>query len=484
MIAAVLRASAFVLLVPAAAQAQRYSIDWYETSGSTNSSAGGRFEVTSITIGDSSVGSIGVGGALVEGGFLAVTLPRTSRGTITSFTATAGLSRVRLSWQSEADQPGLVSFVLSRKPLLASGQNYSFIREVSYTGSGAYDFVDLTSVPGERYQYLLSERYRAGAPIPRVTVAATAFGAQLPANTVRVGLGGFADIAGAIAAGASRANWVILVQPGSYPHFSVTPNSPTKLRILADGTGLVSIDTTKGPVSIAGRTLGQVVELRGLDVGATSAAHPAMQITNCQGLVIVDDSTIRGADNQPGLFVTQSTAVALQGCELTGSPGLLAAGASTAIASRGVIDSLTLTGASTLTLCQVDLTTRKVAIDSTLSELDGLMPNIEGTAFHSWAAPLEMKLETFVHGPLVFMISADNLWRTGTNFEMAVLLSASTLLVSVPAVADSRGASAMSFALPKSVSLLGVPFPTQFAALDPVTSTVRLSNARTFVILQ
>ncbi|MCA8971042.1 MAG: hypothetical protein KDC95_14715 [Planctomycetes bacterium] len=481
--ASILRALTFVAVAPVVVLAQTYELEWSGFDGSTSISTGGIYELHG-SIGDPCAGEMSADEFRIDGGFLAVTLPNRSLGTIESFEATAGPARIRLSWSSTVDDSGLTSFVVSRKPLGAVEPSYVQIREVPYAGPGSYDVLDATALSGEPYQYLVAEHYRGGAAMPRATAHATAYAGILPPNTARVGPGGFADIAAAIAAGAGKRDWVVIVQPGTYEPFQVDEKAATKLRILADGMGLVRIDTTNGVVAIVGRTFGQLVELRGLDIGSAASSAPAMRIVNSRGLVLVDTCAIHGSQGQPGLVLDDATSVALQDCAMTGVPGLRASAGSEAVAGRGSIVGLELTGSSHVTSCAVDSTSHDVEVGSTLTELPGLMPHVGGAAFHSWASPLEMPLESFAHGPLVFMISGDQEWRIGASFEMPVLLSQSALLVIVPAIADAQGHSAMSFVLPKSTTLLGIPFPSQFAALDPATTTVRMSNTRTFVILQ
>ncbi|MCB9880785.1 MAG: hypothetical protein H6832_16580 [Planctomycetes bacterium] len=478
-----LRAVTLLAVAPVVVHAQSYELEWSGFDGSTSISTGGLYELHG-SIGDPCAGEMSADEFRIDGGFLAVTLPYRSLGTISSFDATAGPARIRLSWSSMVDDSGLTSFVVSRRPLGAVKPSYVQIHEVPYAGPGSYEVLDATALSSEPYQYLVAERYRGGAAIPRATAHATAYGGILPPNTARVGPGGFADITAAIAAGATKRDWVILVQPGTYAPFTIDDKSPTKLRILADGLGLVRIDTSSGAVEIVGRTVGRVVELRGLDIGSSSSSSPAMRIASSRGLVLVDACTIHGAQSNPGLVLDDATSVALQGCVLTGTPGLLASMGSEASIGRGSVDGLELTGSSRVASCAVDSTSHEVEVGSSLTELPGLMPHVDGAAFNSWASPLEMRLESFARGPLVLMISGDQEWRTGSSFEMPVLLSQSALLVIVPAIADAQGHSAMSFVLPKSTALLGIPFPSQFAALDPATTTVRMSNTRTFVILQ
>ena len=69
---------------------------------------------------------------------------------------------------------------------------------------------------------------------------------------------------------------------------------------------------------------------------------------------MVDESVITGGGVAvPGLQVTSSTRVAIQRCTVTGDPGMVAEGGTVAIAGRGSIDEIDLTGGSNVRLAEL-----------------------------------------------------------------------------------------------------------------------------------
>ncbi|MCA8957656.1 MAG: hypothetical protein KDC87_16390 [Planctomycetes bacterium] len=477
-----LHSCALLLSIATTGMAQGLAIDWRTVASGGGQSTGSGFELSG-TIGQGHATAMGAGGFRIDGGFWAAALPQSSNGTITGFTSIPGPSRVLLKWTS-GGATGLSGFQVSRREADFADQPFTPVREVTYSGPGQYELLDDLAAPSTRYVYLLAERFGPLPAVPRALLEASCYGASLPANTSRVGPNGnFADIASALRA-ASGPACLIMVQPGTYPAFSVDGSSPDTLRIVADGTGRVHIDTKQGPISLQGRKAGQVVELRGLSVGQPTTAHPALRIAGSRGVVIVDSCTLTGGAAQPGVLLDDATSVALQGCSASGAPGVQLDGGSQAIASRGSVDALTVTGNSNLTLCQLVPGTRKVDPGSTLDELSGVMPDLQGNALQSLLSPLDLTIETFPNGLIVLAVATDNDWTRIPGFEMVQLLPPGSLVQIGRHVADAQGAARLSFALPNTFALLGMPFPTQFAGVNPATAAVRLSNTQAFTILR
>ncbi len=269
---------------------QGIEIDWHTVSNGGGLAQGGSLELEG-TIGQAAAGPIGGGSYSLESGYWAIGDTGTVISAIADLRAIPGPDRVRLEWLSV--NANVDSFVVSRAT--SPGGSFSQLGIVPSAAIGERAYVDASAMGGTVYTYQLSERYVPGPTIPRDQIQAKPYGSALPGNMARAGsgAGSFPTISAAIAsAPPGTVNWVVTVESGVYPHFNVTATAPDNLRVIADGTGDVVIDTSVRQVTIHDRTANQTLELHGLIIGSTSTTENGLVVSRCAGPVILDELKI------------------------------------------------------------------------------------------------------------------------------------------------------------------------------------------------
>lgn len=109
---------------------------------------------------------------------------------------------------------------------------------------------------------------------------------------------------------------VLLVKPGSYASFQITSKA---LAVVADGAGV----NVNSPVTVASTSAGQIVHLSGLTVSAFPSGPPytALTISNCSGIVRLQDLTLTGVGVGSASLLQNSPSVSFARCTLRGATG-------------------------------------------------------------------------------------------------------------------------------------------------------------------
>lgn len=401
-------------------------------------------------------------------------------GPAVEFVAVPGPGRVLLRWRTSLEA-GVSGYVVHR----ATGQGGVFapLLSASPTGPGIYERLDSTTTPGMTYDYRLYEQYAAGPLVLRGTAVARPYGLNLPPNVVRVGPNGSHPTIGAAIAGLAGAETVITVEPGTYPAFTVAPPPGTSLRVIGDGTGPVIVDASIGPVLIHDTDFTKTVELRNLEIRPGSIAHASLQIVNCQGPVILDSLAVEGGTGRPGASLVASTAVTFQRCHLTGTPGLDEASGSAAYVSRGSLEAVAVSGASTATLCQVIPGSIQVSPDSTLLQLPGIMPDIDLHPFFPTGSLVNLRFEASAATPWFLAFALGTQWTPlpGSPTDMVLLLDSGTLTALAQSTTDAAGRDVFQAFIPGQVGFEGLAVSLQALAYEPSTGSFRFSNVSTMI---
>ncbi|MFQ5558786.1 MAG: hypothetical protein ACE5GB_14925, partial [Acidimicrobiales bacterium] len=342
-----------------------------------------------------------------------------------------------------------------------------------------YQLVDSTITPGQLFAYRLIERKFLGQTFEHGTGTAIPWSTSPPANFLTVGpLGDYADIQSAINAIAT-AQPVISVATGTYPSFTITGGLGTMVRIYADGSGPVIIDTTTGPVQILNLTAFDSAELSDLVIGNGASSNIGVLIQNCQGLVILDELEVHGGIGQPGIDVSASVRTTIQKSVVDGTPGVLTENGSLMFMSRGSLDDLEVTGISDATTCQL-VTVSTVAPGSSLTELTGTMPDVAVTEFPGLGGPFVVDLQAHpgVLFGLAYSVSVG--WAQIPGFEMVGLVN---LLTAVPLAQGvlPTGTKTLNLNLPATGAIWGLPIGLQMVAIDLSNVTLRFSNLATII---
>ena len=296
---------------------------------------------------------------------------------LVDFSGTPLGADVALSWETSLEV-NVTSFTVQRAT--SPGGPFTDVDTQAAVGPGVYGTVD-TGLSNDVYTYRLVQLLTSSATVvlDTITVVVTGAGGGPPGYIsgldARVGgaSGGRAkrraspgapvtpllpgnglgsvlmatsavDLAAALDDLAGVRNPVIRVTPGTYAAFAPDPVWEGTLRILASGKGPVLIDTSDGPIHVAGLDSSQSIELSDLVVGSVESDHPALVVEDCAGLVIVDESSLTGGAGQPALEIVASSRVAVQRTAVTG-PSAVMAGSSVTVGG-GSIGLLHVTGGS------------------------------------------------------------------------------------------------------------------------------------------
>ena len=401
---------------------------------------------------------------------------------LSSFQAIPGPGQVCIAFETTAEVD-VAAFVLERSP--RPGMPFVPLEEeLTPVGPGAYQFVDGSLTAGFEQHYRLSERLTHGPLRTLKEDSATPYGTDPPTNLVTVGAGGaFADIQAAIQALPSTGEGFVVVQPGTYASFVVSPAAGQDVHVLADGTGTVQIDPSAGPVAVHATAASTTVSLHGLEI-LGSSAHPSVEVRGALGPVILDALVVTGGTDQAGIHVSDSAAVAVQTAIASGSPGLQVTDGSRVYAGRGSLDELEASGLSVVETCGLTPAQTFLQGGATLTPLPGVMPAI------SMPRLLVLK-DSF---DIVVEVGPGEFWRLdfspgflaaapGTpQFEMLSLLDPQGAMAIASGMGDPvSGVSTLTFTLPAQAALLGNGLGFQARSLvSPLTGPkVRFSNAIT-----
>ncbi|MEM7306069.1 MAG: hypothetical protein AAF682_05330 [Planctomycetota bacterium] len=398
---------------------------------------------------------------------------------VDSFTATPGPDVVDLEWvtSNETDSD---SWVLQRAEDFLGP--YSDITTIAAAGPSTYNFSDAGVFAGTTYFYRLVELKTFGLLDEVSNTTATPWGSVLPPNVLTVGASGaFADIQSAINA-ATFLGAVVRIEPGNYAPFTVSGPTVGTLRILGDGTGTVTVDTTTSPVTIQNVGIFDSVEMSDLTIGSSSSPNAGIVVQNCIGTVVLDELDVSGGTGQPGIRVSGSTQTAVQRCDVDGDPGILAELGSTAVVGRGTLDEIELTGTSDVRMAGLTAT-QTVDGSSTLTVLPGVHADIDMPEFVSLGQSFPVVLDGEVNGIYALAFSTSLFWfdLPSPPWEMVALLN----ITQAPVISSGVlfGPTPLNLPIPPDGSLYGGALPLQMVVVNPTTLRFRLSNVASIVMV-
>ncbi len=398
--------------------------------------------------------------------------------TLASFTATPGPNQVTVSWTTIVES-GVTSYALER----ATSIGGPFVLSVNLPTTGVghtYTRVEPALLPGQQYFWRLNEVIGV-TPTVLGTISATPFSAAPPANLLTVSSGGpFTTIQAAVTA-ATLPNTVIRVSPGTYPSFTVN-NPPVGLLKIVGNGGIVNIGTAAGPVTISNVGVNSQVELSDFAIDPLGGSvNTGLLVSNCAGVVVLDEMSVQGAAGQPGVRVTGSPKVAIQRSQLNGTQGLRLEANSIVYASRGGTNSITVTGNSTLTSCQfTSVNAPTIVAGSTHNAVPGLMPDLQMPELSSIGSQVTANVQSF--GSSLWLLALQTQFdylRLEPAVDMVVMINpfSPTFTVMTSAVSDLAGNGSFTFFVTQDGSLLGASFVFQVAAFNIAGGAPRVSNA-------
>lgn len=447
-------------------------------AGGTTTVTAGQLEVTAA-IGQPVIGTSMGEGFQLTAGLLDLGSPTSS---ILDTRIVPGLDRVRLSFTTNG-AAHVLDYVIER----ATSPMGPFAPLVTLPGStgNTYDHLDTTATSGTTYTYLVSENLGSNTVIPRLALTTRPYGAVLPPSMARVGPNGFGTIRDAIAAAPPGVpSWVVTVEPGTYPPFTIYGTDPPNLRIVADETGPVFIDTTSRSVRLENRV--SATELAGLTIGTTTTDQHGLYIDQCPGPVIVDRCKVQSTPNFVGILVRRGSRAAVQRCTLSGSPGLLVDGASQAALSLTDTSGLIVEQTSSLSACEnVNTGLLRIGPQSTYRPFTGVMPVVETATFTTLDTLYDFHVRTGPSELYQLMYSFDNLWFEIAPHQMPLLLGFTAFTPLVAGVTPPTGELDFQFAFPPELTpFLGQSFAFQLFTFDIPTLTARFSTVRTKVPIE
>ena len=276
---------------------------------------------------------------------------------------------------------------------------------------------------------------------------------------------------------------VVWVTPGTYAPFSIGPSAPSNLRILGDGTGPITINTSSGPVQITNVPATSGIEIGNMTIGSAATAQSAIVISNSLAPVVLDELTVASAPSHAAISVSGSPGVAIQRCDVAGGPGVLAAASSYVALSRGSLSSLVSTG-STIEITNLVPGSVSVNPAGSLIAHAGLMPNLELPEYPRLSFGVTLFFDGFPGQPVTLLVSSRLGFLTAPPLtEMPILFDISGVTILPPIPTDPAGHFQTSFELPPVAALLGSSYVLQAAAINPATGSYRLSNVATMVAL-
>jgi hypothetical protein len=397
---------------------------------------------------------------------------------LTFFSAIPGADEVNLSWESSAEVD-VDSWILQRGT--SPGGPFIDLIEIPATGPGPYMHTDASVTPFTLYYYNLAQKLTHGEVEVLEQRSAKPWSSAPPPNFLTVGPSGdYADIGSAIAALVGGIP-VISVEGGTYPSFTIGAGVTYTVRILADGSGPVIIDTTTGPVTISGLPGTGAIEMSDLVIGDAGSPNKGLVIENCDGIVILDESVVHGGAGLPGVHVSNSSKVAIQRSDMDGTPGLLADLGTTMIASKGSLDAIELADASFVRTAELPAPST-VEAGSTLTVLAGVMSGIDAPEFPKLGEPFTLTLTGEPGGTWVLNVSLGFGWHDfpGALWELVGIASLplNVLFVDGPM---PGGTLPIPSSMPPDAVLYGFPIVLQTVVVHPGTGVRRWSNVISLV---
>ena len=349
--------------------------------------------------------------------------------------------------------------------------------------SSFYACVDMPLVPNLTHYYELHEQLTHGAWVLVATGTTIPYSSAPPPNVYKVGGGGpFVTIQAAVAA-ATHPDSVVWVTPGTYAPFTVGAAAPSNLRILGDGTGPVDVDTTSGPVQIAGVPATSGIEIGHLTIGSAATAQSAIVISNCACVVVLDELVVRSDATHAAVSVSASPGVAIQGCDAAGGPGVSASGSSFVAISRGLLDSLVST-ASTIETTGIVPGSVNVTPPGSLIAHPGVMLAVDVPEYPRLSSPLTFTFDGFPSSSFTLVVATRlGFLSVPGVVEMPVLFDFAGATLLPPLPTSPSGHFEVTFEFPPVAASLGTTYIIQAAMVNPGNGQFRVSNVASMVLM-
>ncbi len=307
---------------------------------------------------------------------------------LASLSARPGMYRIGLAFQTSREVD-TTRFRVFRSTTQGGPLTSIFSPGITATGNtttgAAYAATDSPLTGTQRYWYQIYDE-RPSRPLRLLgEISARAWQPQI-GDALFVGPGGFADIAAAVTA-ASPGNRIV-VAAGTYPAFVL--NKP--VRIMADGSGPILIDTTLGPLQIRDMPANPDVAVYGLQVGAGSGPF-GLEVVNCDNVVVLDQVTVTVAATATALRIDDCPQVALQAVTAQGMDGIVVTNQSVVYQNRGTLSTLRVQNGSGATHAGVQVTgasTRDAS--STLRAVPGTSPRLDGPLVWPGLVPQDLTI--------------------------------------------------------------------------------------------
>ena len=389
---------------------------------------------------------------------------------LVDFTAKSGPEEVTLAFETSVE---VDTAMFHLQAASSPAGPFATVASLAPMGVGNYGFVDTGLTADQPVFYRLVEEQTSGFLLVLGDVTATPYSAANPANVRTVGPGGeFATIQAAVDA-AVDAQTLVRVAPGVYPSFVIDAPSVGSLHVLAEGA--VTIDASAGAVEIANLTVGQTVELRGLDI---VGGAQALDVHDNAGLVLVDQVTA-GASGV-AVDVTDSAFVNLTRSAFTGAPGLRANGASKVWAGAGSTDVLEVGAGVQWQTCGFTAGSSTLDPGALVTNFAGVMPELEIGSFQSLCQTFTIDITTAPNS--FFQLGAAGIANpldlgVPSTFQMLPVLNVATYQVMTQGFVGPSGTASQSFELPPVAAFLGQRFIGQAWAVTATPGLqVRFSN--------
>jgi len=396
--------------------------------------------------------------------------------TLSGFTGLAGADQVQIDFNTSAEVD-VLSFLVERST--SPSGPFTTLVELPAVGPSAYGHLDTTVVGYTTYTYQISQRLSHGGTMSLGQSIVTPWSTTLPANMARVGPGGdHADIPSALAALAGQFSPMILIETGTYGPFIIDTGLLGTLRLMPDGSGPVTIDTSTGPVVIKNLNALESVEINDMTIGDIASPNIGVVVQNCLGIVILDELNILGGPGMAGLSASAASKLKVQRTGLSGTPGFEVTGGSTALAGGGSIDLVDVSGSSSVRLAGVTPGGSTVAPGSLLTSYPGVHAEIDIPDLVPLNTTFIVNLSGAPGGTCFVLYSLFNSWLdlSGPAWEMVGLIDFNfgDIVFSLPL--SGAGTFSLPTSLPADGILVGIPIIFQTAVVHPFTGQRRWSN--------
>jgi hypothetical protein len=399
---------------------------------------------------------------------------------LSSTQAVAGPDMITVNWTSVTETD--IDMYVLQKATNGSGP-YSDLVEVTPVGPSSYNFVDNSVTPKQLTFYRITQRRTDGGIDILGQVQANPWSAAPPANFLTVGPSStYPDIQTALDSITTEFLPVVSIEGGIYAAFTVTPSGIGTLRILADGSGPVIIDTTSQAVEIENFGPFDSLEMSDLTIGDVGSPNAGIMVSNCTGTIVLDELVVQGGTGFGGIILDGSTQVAIQRSTVAGDDGLMMLNGSVTVVLNGTLDDIDLTGLSNARLGGLT-TASTIEAGSSLTTLVGVQSDIDAPEFISIGSLFFIDMSGEPNGTCVLIFSLGLTWLDlpGSSWEMVGMsdFTFGDILLTVPL--DGAGNFSLPGVLPLSGQVFGLPIALQTVVIHPSTGQRRWSNVTSII---